>query len=817
MKRVLFALLIQFGGLLILHLWTAQAHAEKLAIAVLDLDAKGEGIGKPVADAVTEKVRDEFFKQGGFDLVARDKMKQLTKEKAIQISGCTDVSCAVQIGKALNVRKMVVGSVTRLGKSYTVYLRAIDVEKEKVDCGESNGGEVRVEDIPGLVPIVVLRVAACLTGSPLPPMPPQYPQIQPISPETTITGGPPISVEKAGGKAYRFPPGFTGGRGLYRVISARTHGRGLALSLHGTWSLVSYGSNLTKYPMFQGDSTGAMPDAHHYTDWHVGLSWSSSERLEPSLTMNIVGQADNRPTGPRRYDDPIGSSNAGLMGNEGLISIQDFELAVKAVCLSKPIYAIGFQPFVSLGLSREGGIFYNYKSALDKRAADSSMVAHGFPSLAGRGVDFGGRLLIDLGAKPAQLHTNLGFRKCSAFKDSTFVVYSDTFYARRHIWAASPAMPKRANRFQWGTGVELAAGTRVTFILEGSGDLAVGGEPSDSTSRTHLGGGIRLNLPLKSAIDFGYEKITGSLRPGDPTFAFLAGLSFSPALLVSTKPEPQGLFAGNVRDEETDKPLFTANVRIAELPHLNIALNSKGAFQTRLKPGTYRVITTAGDSFISQERTIRIQDQRTAYVDFSLQRKGLLKKGALTGKVTDPEGRPIASAKVTVGDATAITDAAGIYAVEVTLLPGGGTFTIGAATDGFKAKSAAVVLNAGQTTTQDLTLVPTTYKIKLTVLFRAGKAEIDDYGDIDKAAKLLKDNPEIKAEIGGHTDSRGSKKRNYSLSQKRADAVREAMIQRGGIDSARITAKGYGSDQPVADNKTKVGRAQNRRIEMRVL
>jgi len=86
----------------------------------------------------------------------------------------------------------------------------------------------------------------------------------------------------------------------------------------------------------------------------------------------------------------------------------------------------------------------------------------------------------------------------------------------------------------------------------------------------------------------------------------------------------------------------------------------------------------------------------------------------------------------------------------------------------------------------------------------------------DELAKLgafLKDYPNAKGSIEGHTDSVGSKKANMKLSQRRAESVRTYIINNFNVDASRITAKGFGPTKPVADNKTAAGKARNRRIE----
>ncbi len=83
---------------------------------------------------------------------------------------------------------------------------------------------------------------------------------------------------------------------------------------------------------------------------------------------------------------------------------------------------------------------------------------------------------------------------------------------------------------------------------------------------------------------------------------------------------------------------------------------------------------------------------------------------------------------------------------------------------------------------------------------------------LDQAADYLAANPDVTVEIAGHTDSDGDNATNLALSQARADAVKSYLEDKG-IDGSRMTAIGYGEDQPIASNDTDEGKAQNRRIE----
>lgn len=87
---------------------------------------------------------------------------------------------------------------------------------------------------------------------------------------------------------------------------------------------------------------------------------------------------------------------------------------------------------------------------------------------------------------------------------------------------------------------------------------------------------------------------------------------------------------------------------------------------------------------------------------------------------------------------------------------------------------------------------------------------------LDAAAATLAKRGNVRVEVAGHTDSRGSAARNRVLSQQRAESVMRYLVSKG-VDPANLTARGYGPDSPVADNKTESGRAANRRVELRIL
>lgn len=101
------------------------------------------------------------------------------------------------------------------------------------------------------------------------------------------------------------------------------------------------------------------------------------------------------------------------------------------------------------------------------------------------------------------------------------------------------------------------------------------------------------------------------------------------------------------------------------------------------------------------------------------------------------------------------------------------------------------------------------------ILFDTGsdKVKPESYGTIKSIADVLKENPDVKVKIIGHTDADGDDAKNLDLSKRRAASVKDELVNSFGIDGSRISTDGKGESQPVAANDTPVNKAQNRRVE----
>ncbi|AKX60323.1 porin [Thiopseudomonas alkaliphila] len=113
---------------------------------------------------------------------------------------------------------------------------------------------------------------------------------------------------------------------------------------------------------------------------------------------------------------------------------------------------------------------------------------------------------------------------------------------------------------------------------------------------------------------------------------------------------------------------------------------------------------------------------------------------------------------------------------------------------------------------------PEKVRVELDVKFDFDKDQVkrDSYSDIQNLADFMKQFPQTATTVEGHTDSVGSEAYNQKLSERRANAVRNVLVNELGVEGNRVDSVGYGESRPVADNATREGRAINRRVEAEV-
>ena len=104
----------------------------RASVAVMDMEPKG--VPENEVSALSDRLRTELFRTGAFDVMERGKMQDVLKEQGFQQSGaCNTDACAVEIGQLIGVQKIIGGSLGKVGKTYTVNLRMIDVKTGRIE------------------------------------------------------------------------------------------------------------------------------------------------------------------------------------------------------------------------------------------------------------------------------------------------------------------------------------------------------------------------------------------------------------------------------------------------------------------------------------------------------------------------------------------------------------------------------------------------------------------------------------------------------------------------------------------------------------
>jgi outer membrane protein OmpA-like peptidoglycan-associated protein len=279
-----------------------------------------------------------------------------------------------------------------------------------------------------------------------------------------------------------------------------------------------------------------------------------------------------------------------------------------------------------------------------------------------------------------------------------------------------------------------------------------------------------------------------------------------------------GVIAGKVTDATTGTPLVAA----VEFPETELksvkSAAATGAFRVDQVPVGVYTVTAEAEGFFKGTQTVQVEEGQVAAPMFAL--KTLTDVSTFTGRVSDKQKDTPLAADISFpgSDVAGVKSDAGtgVFSAEVPV----GSYAVKVEAKDYVAQTAAIVVEKGKPQVKNFELVKEGMAITLRgVYFDYNKATIkpESRPALEDAAKILNDNPTIRVEIQGHTDSDGSDSYNLSLSERRAAAVVSYLVHNLGIDAGRLVSRGYGESNPVATNSTAEGKALNRRVEFVVL
>lgn len=279
-----------------------------------------------------------------------------------------------------------------------------------------------------------------------------------------------------------------------------------------------------------------------------------------------------------------------------------------------------------------------------------------------------------------------------------------------------------------------------------------------------------------------------------------------------------GSITGVVKDAKTGKMVADAKVVLKGLSRPAMKTDANGYFHIDSIPTGVASVEVTAEGFVPSISTVQIEVNKTATLDFSL--KTSIVKGQFVGIVMDRKTDEPLAAEVRFPDTnipTVKTDpATGVFQV---VIPAG-TYAIVVSAEGYIDQPSPLVIVEDQATEKEFKLVKKGMTFTLRgIYFDYDKATIkpESYPVLDEAAKILKENPSIRVEIQGHTDSDGSDAYNQKLSEARAAAVVNYFVMTHQIDPRRLVSRGYGESMPIASNATEAGKALNRRVEFVIL
>ena len=177
--------------MLVLGLLASLLSAQGESIAILDLE--GRGISKFEAESLTDRLRSEMVKTGRITVVERGQMEQILKEQDFSLTGCTSEECAVEVGQLLGVTRMLAGSIGKVGSTFSLDIRTIDVTTGEIFNSITRDYRGEIDGLLVQMGIIAREVvdleAPQLSPPPLQPVTPVIVENQPTVEPTVSKGG----------------------------------------------------------------------------------------------------------------------------------------------------------------------------------------------------------------------------------------------------------------------------------------------------------------------------------------------------------------------------------------------------------------------------------------------------------------------------------------------------------------------------------------------------------------------------------------------------------------------------------------------------
>lgn len=362
--------------------------------------------------------------------------------------------------------------------------------------------------------------------------------------------------------------------------------------------------------------------------------------------------------------------------------------------------------------------------------------------------------------------------------------------------------------------------------------IMINGAPADSVTVNKDSATYKVVLPLKNLYTISAEAINYSPVPESIDVTKVREFTRMD-LNLKVNPVPYVLLKGQLLVASQGR-----NIPASANPRIFIDGKPADSVSVDAVSGTYSMKINYGASHYIQVRANRFESQPvlldlSGIDDYRVLAQDLLasqeKMAVITGNIIDKKtgrkfasGTPVSVRVEGMSSTYATIDSVrGTYELR---LPLGAAYTISASAPNYYPlyENINVLYERSDVKIfKDLVIVPIEVGQSVTlnnIFFASGKSTLmkESFPELDRVIKFMRENPEIKIEIGGHTDNVGKAATNLKLSQNRAKAVGTYMISKG-LSSSRIVSKGYGLSKPVASNKTKEGKAKNRRVEFTIL